>query len=186
MRVSVGDSMPLNGYVYGYDPNYQQQTVSAVNSGSGDPSMAIWANRENPVGQNLANISEGRRGLNVSHGILSPNSSVGHQQSFNRAVFDNINAFLALQDYDIIELGKTQCCSVQLQKILSSWKDSKITNKIFEAVFEYPFDLMTDEYGCHLFVKLIQSCNEIQLGRIIVKITSQSQLFYKASLNKNG
>lgn len=138
--------------------------------------MSIWGNQENPFG--LTSILEGGRGLNLNRGIgiANLNASVGP------GIYGK-NALLALPDYDIILLGKAEGGSLSHQKMLSG-KDSTIAYKIFEAVYKYPFDLMTDGYGCHLFAKVIQSCSMNQLGRITLKITSQSELFYKASVYK--
>lgn len=170
-------SMPSNRYMKGYAENYHLETVTE-NFGSGVPSMSIWGNQDNLFG--LASILEGGRrpDLNRGTGIANLSTSTGPGICGN-------NALLALPDYDIILLGKTEGGSQSLQEMLSG-KDSTITYKIFEAVYKYPFDLMTDGYGCHLFGKLIQSCSVNQLGRITLKITSQSEFFYKASFYKDG
>lgn len=170
-------SMPSNRYMKGYAENYHLEIVMG-NFGSGVPSMSIWGNQDNLF--DLASILEGGRRPDLNRGIGIANLST----SIGPGTYGK-NALLAQPDYDIVLLGKTEGGSLSLQKMLSG-KDSTITYKIFEAVYKYPFDLMTDGYGCHLFAKLIQSCSMNQLGRITLKITSQSELFYKASVYKDG
>ncbi|KDO78488.1 hypothetical protein CISIN_1g044799mg, partial [Citrus sinensis] len=88
-------------------------------------------------------LEGGRRpDLNRGIGIANLSTSIG-PGTYGK------NALLAQPDYDIVLLGKTEGGSLFLQKMLSG-KDSTITYKIFEAVYKYPFDLMTDGYGCHL------------------------------------
>ncbi|KAL5848416.1 hypothetical protein ACOSQ4_006429 [Xanthoceras sorbifolium] len=74
-----------------------------------------------------------------------------------------------------------------LQESLSTM-DSRIVDMIFDALYGFVFDIMSDQFRCHVFAKLIESCNCHQLRLITLKVTSPSQddLFLKASLNKRG
>ncbi|KAH9749864.1 Pumilio [Citrus sinensis] len=101
--------------------------------------MSIWGNQDNLF--DLASILEGGRRPDLNRGIGIANLST----SIGPGTYGK-NALLAQPDYDIVLLGKTEGGSLFLQKMLSG-KDSTITYKIFEAVYKYPFDLMTDGYG---------------------------------------
>ncbi|KAL5769302.1 hypothetical protein ACOSP7_015854 [Xanthoceras sorbifolium] len=187
----------VNDYLNGYGPN-SQHTTMRMNSGSGASSAVNWACQETLLGHNLARILSQEPGrsshmLNLglyNNGMASRRAFdldlISHRQpSLSSAFLDRKSNFEALKHSDILLLGKDNSGSMFLQRALS-WKNLRVTNKIFEAVMGHVFDLITNQYGHHLFIKLIESCNEDQLQQILMKIASQCDLFCNASINKHG
>ncbi|XP_031257811.1 putative pumilio homolog 19 [Pistacia vera] len=175
--------------------NLQDDTMRVnLNSGFGVGSMSFWGNQENPFGQNLGSASLGGRGymsndynsLNLyNNGMASQDYVASHQESLSSNEVRGINAVLGLEDSDIILLSNDQWSSEYLQKLLCL-KDSRIVNKMMGVVYSFPIYLMTHQYGHHLFVKLIESCDEEQRGLITTTITSDDELFLTASVSKFG
>lgn len=176
-------NIPCNVFMNEYDVNHQEETMRVnLNSGSEVHSMSIWENQESPFGKNLGRYN----GLNLyNNRIQSQDYVTSHQESLSSDEVIAINSILGLEDSDIILLSNDQCGSKYLQKLLC-WKDSRIINKMLGVVYRFPFYLMTHCHGHHQFVKLIESCDEEQLGLITMKITAQDELFFKASISKFG
>ncbi|KAK2652788.1 hypothetical protein Ddye_012644 [Dipteronia dyeriana] len=184
-RGGSSDLFWANDYLNGYGPNSQHTATMRVSSGSGASSSAVntllghhttsqGPARSSPM-LNLGSYNNGmasRRAFNFN--------LISHQQpSLNSADFE------ALEHSDILRLGTDKSGSLSLQEALS-WKNMRVTNKIFEAVMVHVFDLINNQCGHHLFINLIESCNGDQLQRIIVNVTAQYDLFYNASVNING
>ncbi|KAK4838614.1 hypothetical protein QYF36_015085 [Acer negundo] len=145
-------------YLNGYGPNSQHTATMRVSSGSGASSSP----QETLLGHHITTSQGPARSSPMASRRAFNFNLISHQQP---------------------SLNKSG--SLSLQEALS-WKNRRVTKKIFEAVMVHVFDLINNQYGHHLFIKLIESCNGDQLQRIIVNLTVQSDLFYNASINING
>ncbi|KAJ4723740.1 Pumilio-12-like protein [Melia azedarach] len=86
---------------------------------------------------------------------------------------------------DILLLAQDQQGSQYLQEKLFSG-DSRITSKMFQAVYGFPFQLMCHKYGRFVFGMFLQSCSDDQLTLITMKITSHDQEFLDAATGRYG
>ncbi|KAK0596730.1 hypothetical protein LWI29_018467 [Acer saccharum] len=163
-----------NDYLNGYGPNSQHTATMRVSSGSGASSSAqetLLGHHTTARSSPMLNLGSYNNGM-ASRRAFNFNLIISHQQP-------------SLNSSDILRLGMDKSGSLSLQEALS-WKNTRVTNKIFEAVMVHVFDLINNQYGHHLFIKLIESCNGDQLQRIIVNLSVQYDLFYNASINING
>ncbi|KAK3218829.1 hypothetical protein Dsin_012799 [Dipteronia sinensis] len=162
-----------------------------VRSGSGASSSAVnWATQETLLGHHTTTSQGPARSCPMLN-LGSYNNGMASRRAFNFNLISHLQPslnsadFEALEHSDILRLGMDKSGSLSLQNALS-WGNMRVTNKIFEAVVVHVFDLINNQYGHHLYIKLIESCNGDQLQRIIVNVTAQSDLFYNASINING
>ncbi|KAJ0093697.1 hypothetical protein Patl1_26776 [Pistacia atlantica] len=83
-------------------------------------------------------------------------------------------------------MAKDEHGSKFLCQVLSFQKDSWIVSRVFEMVLKFTLEVVTSQHGRFVFGKLIESCNDDQLGLITFRIASDDHLFINASRDING
>ncbi|GLU13024.1 hypothetical protein SLE2022_296730 [Rubroshorea leprosula] len=85
----------------------------------------------------------------------------------------------------ILRSALTQFGSQKLQQYLA-YKDSAVINLVFEAVMDSIFQIMTDQFGHHVFGNLIPLCNQNQLNMIATMIVMHHHTFIEVCLDRYG
>ncbi|KAK2638523.1 hypothetical protein Ddye_026318 [Dipteronia dyeriana] len=125
-----------------------------------------------PSSASVKNLSLSFSNLEINYGAPNTNEST-------------IASLMSLNKHEILFLITEEIGSQYLQQFMSLM-DSTIVDRIFYALFIRVFEVMSDQFGRHVFAKLIKSCSHDQLQLITLKITSRDDLLFKASLNKHG
>ncbi|XP_021294508.1 pumilio homolog 18-like [Herrania umbratica] len=177
----------LNGYSSTSNGNRAGETMTTDRASIGRDSLCNndfnlfsgLARQTSPTSFQHEPIAEG--GSNVSYGFDNGRPAgnaggFGFQQSLDHAHLPQMNTI-------IIENALTQDGSDILKDLLS-WREPRITNKIFEGVIDFMFELMMSQHGHSLFAELIKLSSDDQLGMIIERITSHSPLGGIISVSK--
>ncbi|KAK9267077.1 hypothetical protein L1049_009495 [Liquidambar formosana] len=109
----------------------------------------------------------------------------GNQETLNYFGLYGDKKLEFLRGVDMPSAAKTPEGSKGLQGLFSK-REPEVTSMILEGVLDSVFDLIIDEYGHHLFYRLIEYCNDYQIGKIVLKIISDNRSLINASFNSNG
>ncbi|KAK3218083.1 hypothetical protein Dsin_012053 [Dipteronia sinensis] len=132
----------------------------------------FYVSQVTPSSASVENLSLSFSNLEINNGASNANEST-------------IATFMSFNPHEILFLVKDEIGSQYLLQLISLM-DSRIVDRIFYALFIRAFEVMSDQFGRHVFAKLINSCSHDQLQLITLKITSRDDLLFKASLNKHG
>ncbi|CAL5344371.1 unnamed protein product [Camellia sinensis] len=150
-----------------YDPELDYPVGSLVNY-----------NEFNTTGSNGYYSGNGCR---LSNGMASSIGLLNQQGGY----CDDLICEFFLQRSDVSMLARCENGSKFLQSLLQKG-NPVINNTILNGVFEFLFELLTDEYGRYVFQRLIEKCDYSQLQLVVLKITLQNALLIEAAFTRNG
>ncbi|XP_050371508.1 pumilio homolog 12-like [Argentina anserina] len=168
-------------------------------------SQDIWSGQsDNPAGQFLGSNNLNALSLTRnSNPILDAYAGFqSHEVAEKSGMYSNINWYQSsgilnmgnqcsfgnesmLGSSNIAQMAMTQSGSQNLLDSLLK-KDPRVTTKIFEGVYNFLFEVMNDSNGHHLFAKLILSCSDNQLHRIVAMIALNVRLLINTSVSRYG
>lgn len=104
-------------------------------------------------------------------------------------VFKELGCFLSSDDYLEANLFLKEISTKEgseiIQNILES-DDVNITKEIFRKALPIIFDIMKSQHGRHVFMELIEVCDNFQLQRLVAEILLKFEEFIKVSMDRYG
>ncbi|WCJ37001.1 pumilio 21 [Euphorbia peplus] len=116
---------------------------------------------------------------------------IGSNEGIPATGFSGDQLRKARGDYSFLNLAVTPEGSRNLQEIImagDSWLTSRVLESITSKIDGTPviYYLMTDPFGCHMCSKVIDACNEVQLGFLVENIVKEEEIFIGVSTNSHG
>lgn len=94
--------------------------------------------------------------------------------------------FETMEEFDILQFGKTSLGALSLGKVFSSGSSRVERKRIFSMVMKNVLELIIDQFGNQLLIEVIEYCNENELNQILNSLTAKPGPLYSACSDLYG
>lgn len=170
--------------------NYLNFEPTRINSGYGynrgyNDGYAMYRNQysnQRFSATRSSGISLGNEDFMNNNGDLTSSISLQNHSIGNYG--ETVPEFL-LGEKNIMSMAMKKDGSMLLQRALQE-RNVKIRTTILVGVLDHLPRLMSDQYGHHMFRKLVEFCSADELQQILEKLGSQSELLVNAACEIHG
>ncbi|WOG86214.1 hypothetical protein DCAR_0205415 [Daucus carota subsp. sativus] len=159
-----------------YEPSYSGGYTLNPNGYYGQGLTQTWSNGQN----GYYDRGFTRKRSNVLHGYCRQGST-GTRSNTNL-----IKSMACLANpLEIVSTAMTREGSLCLQNLLLEG-NQEIKTTILEGVLDHIHQLLMHQYGHHMIDKLVESCGDFEMQKILEKLASEPDLLVRAACCKEG